>query len=395
MTKTLKVILSVALIFAAILIAPYVKGEHGLVIIGIGDWMIEGSVSSVLLLALSLFVGAWLVLFVVNNVIRVVVLPSKWWQGKKHLSQGQLLENAVEQMSSSQWRAALGLLRKIKSDRLLSQAKQLAEICHAQLDYQEELPNHLLSDDQGNTANYANLLKLYKQQLWSDALKMIAQMPLTKQSVATQQLALATFARAFDWNEFAKHYAKLHKAFSKELPEQALASWQQELQNILSLSFDQYVQQHSINQLSQVWAGWHKTLVKDYTLQAAYINVMAKHKQLQLIEPVLMQNQAWNRPEWLLDVVRQIYINNSQVLLDQLFAKVQDKVSKDQENKTLLLIFAYLAEGHKDHQLAKQALEQSLYSSGSHLDQQLYAQVLAELGEVRHSLDVYRALPRL
>ena len=75
---------------------------------------------------------------------------------------------------------------------------------------------------------------------------------------------------------------------------------------------------------------------------------------------------------------------------------IQKKMKKQQgtqyENKSLLAAYAYLAAGQKDNQLAKQALEQVIYTNQNKQDSILYANVLAELGEIRQSLDVYQKL---
>ena len=55
--------------------------------------------------------------------------------------------------------------------------------------------------------------------------------------------------------------------------------------------------------------------------------------------------------------------------MDKLFVKMQKAATHNSgtssDNKTLLTAYAYLAAGQKDNQLAKQALEQVIYSNNN------------------------------
>jgi uncharacterized protein HemY len=217
-------------------------------------------------------------------------------------------------------------------------------------------------------------------------------LPLLKQTPAFQQLWMDIKLAKFDWVTLDKYIVKLNKQIGKQLSNEAYVDWQSQQEGKFTHAFEGFLQQQSINQLQQAFKSLSKAVQHLSFVQQAYLNALFHAKQPELVEPLLNEQFGKRGSDWLLTNIRRYFNVAGTVHMDELFTKVQKKAGNAADDKALLTVYAYLASGQKDHQLAKQALEQVIYTNHNALDNKLYAITLAELGEVRRSIEVFRAL---
>ena len=395
MIKTMKRLALVIIVGLMLMLAPKFIGEHGYVLISLGQWRVEGSVVSFAVTLILASFAVWLTIWLTKLGYRTLVLPSTWWSWKQLNSQSNFLQSGIDFMALGQWQQASNQLKKVKRKERLQTAQQLQLVCAA---HQATTAAHGLPgpDEKADSVSalFAQLTALKNQQQYSEALTLIEGMkkPVHKQALPMQQLSLDIRVLGFAWNDVTKQLPKLDKAIVKNNDEQAQHAWLAHLESTLTLGFNNYVISHSINQLKQLWSAWTRSFKAHPAVLNAYLAVLSQHQQHLLIEDALLQ-QNKQTDAWMLELIRKVYAQSSIVPMPKLFAKIQQKASKQPDSKVLITIMAYLAAGDKDYQLAKQALEQVVYSNRNPWDSRLYACTLAELGEMRQSVEVFKSLP--
>ena len=395
MIKTMKRLALVIIVGLMLMLAPKFIGEHGYVLISLGQWRVEGSVVSFAVTLILASFAVWLTIWLTKLGYRTLVLPSTWWSWRQLNSQSNFLQSGIDFMALGQWQQASNQLKKVKRKERLQTAQQLQLVCAA---HQATTAAHGLPspDEKADSVSalFAQLTALKNQQLYSEALTLIDGMkkPVHKQALPMQQLCLDIRVMGFVWNDVTRQLPKLDKAIVKNNDEQAQHAWLAHLESTLTLGFNNYVISHSINQLKQLWSAWTRSFKAHPAVLNAYLAVLSQHQQHLLIEDALLQ-QNKQTDAWMLELIRKVYAQSSIVPMPKLFAKIQQKASKQPDSKVLITIMAYLAAGDKDYQLAKQALEQVVYSNRNPWDSRLYACTLAELGEMRHSVEVFKSLP--
>lgn len=395
MMKFTKLIIGFICIGILLIAAPYIKGDQGYVLIAFGSMTIEGSIVQFGMTVVLFCIAIWLAIWLVKLIYTTLILPSRWWQSRQIKHQANYLQAGIDYMILGHWQQAINQFAKVKREERLESAQKLTGVCNAQIGNTSSV---LLTDktqtSSNTTSEFAQLAQMVKNQEFTKALDLLngLKLNMAKQPLPFQQLSLAILAHNFDWNEVATRLPKLNKLVKKQNDDDAFIELQQLNQNMLHNAFSRYVQTQSVNQLQSVWLGWPKNIKADLATQSAYIQTLSENKQSQLIEPELLQINLLEHQQWLLDNIRALFLNASYVAMDQLFIKIQNLVNKQPDNKSLLTVYAYLAAGQKDFQLARQALEQVVYSNNNDIDKRLYAMVLAELGELRYSLDVFKSI---
>lgn len=386
----------VIIVFAAITYyADQITGETGYILISFGNWTVDGSIVGFIALLLMAILVTWLAVFLVKLVFRALVYPSAWWQNRQSVNQANFLQNGIDYMALGQWQQAKQEFKKVKRKERLEMAKRLTFVCDAQLaSADSEIIELEQIESNSSQSLFAQLTILVKQHRYQEALKKVKALPkaLQKYPLSLQQLALLIYARNHDWNQVSKWLPKINKQVEKAGDIDSQNDWNSKLTFELSKSFDEFIAVNSVNQMQAVWQSWPKNIKKIPALFNAYSGILAKHKQSHLVEQLLLEDNALKNETHILSVVRTLFDSAGIVQMDKLFAKVQHKASAQPENKVLLTIYGYLAAGHKDYQLAKQALEQSLYSQDNKTDKRLYAYVLSELGELRRSIETFKSL---
>lgn len=403
MTKFIKGLIVLALFGAVIFIAPNLMYQQGYILISLGNWTFEGSVvqfTIAITVTVLIIIAVWLA---VKYLVLFLIKPSKWWQNRYAKVHANFFQTGVDYMALGQWQSAAEQFLKVKRISKKQTAADLALVCAARADNPElssDITKRLSADFEITDANqqFASLLILVQQQQFSQALELLNKLdlPVLKQTTAFQQLWLVIQLNNHAWSEVNKQLSKIHKQALKQstnLADQELKSeWEQSLYDSFNMAFVSYISQFSINKLQQVWAQLSKQNQQINSVSEAYIAAIASQGVSQHIEDLLCDSMSHSGNQWVLNNVRRCYKNTKKVHMDKLFTLVQKQINKAPEDKVLLTIFAYLAAGQKDNQLAKQALEQVIYSNKNKLDTTLYANVLAELGEVRHSVEVFQSM---
>lgn len=407
MSKLVKRLLLLALFGALLIIAPALIGQQGYVLIALGNTTIEGSVVSFIITMLVGGFAIYLLFLLIKFVFVALVMPSKWWQKRHANAHANFFQSGLDLMALGQWQQAAEQMLKVKRTSRIEAAKQLSLVCavHAQQEslteqVQTKLALPAITDESSKQdvkqleVKFAQLVLLTQQGEFQQADTLITklQLPLLKQTSAYQQLWLEVKLALAQWSDLDKFLVKIAKQQQKQLSDDAYQNWLSNLEGLMQNSFYQFVQSTSINQLQQVYQGLSKGTQNLAGVNQAYLNVLSSTKQPELIESTLIEQSDKKGATWLLTNIRAYFEHAGTVHMDKLFAKVQKRVTKEQDNKELLTVFAYLAAGQKDHQLAKQALEQVIYTNHNRLDNKLYALTLAELGEVRRSIEVFKAL---
>ena len=374
-------------------LSPHFVDQQGYVLISFGQWNIEGSVVSfVLALFMALFL-IWLTVTLVKYTITAFVFPSKWWRSRQLTNQSNFLQSGIDFMTMGQWQLATNQFNKVKRLERIETAKQLKLVCaaHGQTEGALALPQ---DSDESTGAVFTQLSQLKQQHKHQQAQPLLDKIKpaIHKQPLPLQQLYFELQVLNFAWNDVSKHLPKLNKLITKNSDEAAKQAWVQHLKTNLQTGFDSYVEHYSANQLRQLWDSWTKSIKSMDVVLDAYLSSLDKHQQHQLIENELLAVFNVKKADWLLTLVRRVYQRSNTVPMPKLFVKVQQAASKNKDNKTLLTLLAYLAAGDKDHQLAKQALEQVVFDAPEKTDRRLYACTLAELGEMRHSVEVFKTL---
>lgn len=398
MTKFIKVLIILALFGSVIFIAPNLMYEQGYILISLGNWTFEGSVVQ---FAITITVTALIVIAVwlsVKYLVLFLIKPSKWWQNRYDKVHANFFQTGVDYMALGQWQSAAEQFLKVKRISKKQTAAELALVCAARADtpeFSSDITKRLAADFEITDANqqFASLLILVQQQQFSEALELLNKLdlPVLKQTTAFQQLWLVIQLNNHAWSEVNKQLSKMHKQALKQ-PDGAVQEWSMHLYETFNMAFVSYISQFSINKLQQVWAKLSKQNQQINSVSEAYIAAIASQGMSQHIEDLLCESISHSGNQWVLNNVRSCYQNTKKVHMDKLFTLIQKQINKAPEDKVLLTIFAYLAAGQKDSQLAKQALEQVIYSNKNKLDTTLYANVLAELGEVRHSVEVFQSM---
>lgn len=375
---------------AFILAAPKFVGNQGYVLISLGNTTVEGSIVSFTAVLMFALLAIWLLKNLTVLLFRTTILPTKWWQKRNIQNQSGKLQASLDLMAQNQWQQAYQSLLTIKSTVKPQYIEQLKTLCVNQL-----LAADSKLDDQQSTllengsANDKVRLLLANGQA-QDAVAVYQQKgaAVQKWSDAEQQQWLVTMAQSFEWDKLNKALPKLDKQWQKADHSASM----QKLQGVLQLGFADYINQSSMFQLQQVWQQWSAATKKIPAVAGAYVSALAQQNLTEKAQHVLLEHVSIKQNHWLLAQVRAYYQVNKSVAMDVLFEQVQKLLKKHPQDKSLLTVFAYLAAGQKDYQLSKQVLEQVIYSNDNNIDMTLYANALAELGEVRHSLDVFRKI---
>ena len=395
MIKALKVLALLLVIGLLIVFGPQASGTQGVVFISFGNWTMEGSVWQFLGTITIVVLLLWLTIQLLKLGFKTLILPSTWWSSRQLSNQSNFLQSGIDFMALGQWQLADNQFKKVKRKERIETAQQLQLVCaaHKTQDAKLALPEPEKSNA-STSALFARLSELKKQRNYGEALALLKEQkgPMHKQAVPMQQLCLEIQILAGDWNSVIGHLPKLDKLIGKYSDDEGKQAWLTHMEAVLITGFDHQVQKSSVNQLQQLWQSWTKAIKGHVAVLNAYLEVLAKYNQHQLIETEVLQHIKAQSDSWLLELIRHVYAHSGTVPMAQLFAKVQQKASKQPDNKSLITAMAYLAAGHKDHQLAKQALEQVIYTNQNQWDTRLYACTLAELGELRHSVDVFKSI---
>lgn len=395
MTRLFKLVFLLALIGFIILLAPNYIGEQGYIHISLAGWVLEGSVTSLLSIVAAAVFALFTVYLLLRYLIQVVVLPSTWWRNRSSRSQLNHFQSGIDFMTMAMWQQASEQFLKVKSQGNNKTAQELALVC-AIRSGEPELMEKVKKATQleGELPALTNLVHLTQQGQYQQAFESADKLDINwlKSPLPIKQLWLDIQLQNHNWAAVNKHLAKLNKQVEKQADETTIAEWHQFLQGGFTRSFDTFVSANSVAKLTEVWSELPKPLQQLEPVLSSYITILARAKQLQLVEALLLKSWRQNKQAWLVDNLRLCYQQAQRVQMDKLFSEVQKAATHSAENKLLLTAYAYLAAGQKDIQLAKQALEQVIYSNKNQQDFAFYADTLAELGEVRHSIEVYQQL---
>lgn len=395
MTRLLKRSLLLLLIGFIVLLAPNYIGEQGYVLISFAGWTAEGSVVSylvVLLISALLLALAWRL---IKYFIYMVVLPSKWWRSRHTRTHANYFQAGIDFMTLGMWQQASEQFLRVKSVSKFHTAQELALVCAIRANDAVLLEKvKKQAKFEGGLPAFTSLTNLVQQGQYPDALAELDKldMNLLKLELPLKQLWLDIQLQNYQFSQATKHLVKIDKQVVKQNDSAVVQEWQLFLQSSFHRAMTNFVKAHSVSQLIQQWQSFPKAVQQLAPALSAYIKVLSDAKQLQPIEQLLLTNWRQHKQAWLVDNLRICYQQSKRVHMDQLFAQIQKAASHSADNKTLLTAYAYLAAGQKDNQLAKQALEQVIYSNDNKQDFILYADVLAELGEVRHSVEVYQQI---
>lgn len=395
MTRLLKRSLLLLLIGFIVLLAPNYIGEQGYILISFAGWTLEGSVVSYLVLlvfSVLLLTIAWKL---IRYFIYMVVLPSKWWRNRHDKTHANHFQAGIDAMTLGLWQQAAEQFLRVKSVTRVQTAHELAITCAIRAE-QPELLNKVVkqTDSQSSLSGVTELIHLVQLGDYQQAQSQLDKLGinLLKRELPLQQLWLDIQVQNFNWSAVSKQLVKLDKQVAKLTNQELQEQWQGFLTDCFNRGFDRFVKAHSISQLNQVWQSWNAATGQLTPVLSAYIRVLAKAKQISQIETLLLANWRNNKQVWLVDNLRLCYQQGQRVQMDKLFAQIQKAAQHSSDNKLLVTAYAYLAAGQKDNELAKQALEQVIYSNNNRQDFSLYADVLAQLGEVRHSIEIYQQL---
>lgn len=398
MTRLLKRSLLLLLIGFIVLLAPNYIGEQGYVLISFAGWTAEGSVVSYLVVIVFTALLLALAWRLIRYFIYMVILPSKWWRGRHAKTHANYFQAGIDFMTLGMWQQASEQFLRVKSMVHFHTAQELALVCAIRAnnpELLEKVKKQAKLEDE--LPVLTNLMNLVQQGLYPEALAELNKLDinLLKLELPLKQLWLDIQIQNFNWSQVNKHLVKIDKQIAKQQDLDISNEWHQFLQGSFDLALSNFVKSHSVSQLVTVWNSWPKSIQQIAPVLSAYIRVLSDAKQLQPIEQLLLDNWRLHKQTWLVENLRTCYQQTKRVHMDKLFAQLQKAATHSSDNKTLLTAYAYLAAGQKDNQLAKQALEQVIYSNNNKQDFVLYADVLAELGEVRHSVEVYQKLQSL
>ncbi|NVK24238.1 MAG: hypothetical protein HWE10_04870 [Gammaproteobacteria bacterium] len=382
-----------------LLVAPNFIGQQGYVLVSLGNYTLEGSVIQFVSVFLLLSVAAYCLWLLIRYLIVFVILPSKWLNNRHEKNHANYFQVGLDFMANGQWHQAAEQFLKVKRLSRIETAQQLALVSAIRANDPKLLSNIQDKVDVAQASSQlATLILACQQQDYEKAQSTIDTMKVNvlKQELPFKQAWMQVQIHTFNWLEIKKQLPKLNKQIEKMATDSASPAikelWLSALSNHFTEAFRQFTKTNSVNQLLKVWQQFSKPVQQISPISTAYVQVLAEQKQLKLIEQVLLEHEKVLGEEWLLQNLRNCYSFVKRLQMEQLFNLVQKKLNKQPKNKALLTAYAYLATGQKDNQLAKQALEQVIFTDGNRQDKVLYANVLAELGEVRHSLDVYQKL---
>lgn len=395
MTRLVKRGLLLLIIGLIVLLAPNYIGEQGYVLISFAGWTAEGSVVSYLVLTILAALVLMITWSLIKYLVYMVILPSKWWRSRHTKTHANYFQAGVEFMTLGMWQQAAEQFLRVKSVSKFTTAQELALVCAIRANDPEllEKVKRKAKLDQELPA-LTQLTHLVQQGLYAEALEALNKLDinLLKLELPLKQLWLDIQIQNFNWQQVGKQLVKMDKQVAKLNDEGIEQEWRAFIASAFERGFKQFVNRHSVSQLLTVWQDWSKQVQQLAPVLSAYVRILAQTKQLDQVEQLLLGHWRQNKQAWLVDILRLCYQQTKRVHMDKLFAQIQKAATHSSDNKVLLTAFAYLAAGQKDNQLAKQALEQVIYSNDCKQDFILYADVLAELGEVRHSVEVYQQL---
>lgn len=402
MGKWLKLLLVWALIIGALISAPHIVGKQGYILISLGNWTAEGSIVSFSVAIIIGLLVLWGVFQIAKYLFLMLVWPSKWWQKFHAKTHANYYQQGLNLMALGQWQLAAEQFLRVRRSEKIESARALSLVCAAQSQQAyvaDQVKKQLEIEelDLNATAyrvDFAELVILSQNQEYQAAKAYLEKLdlPLLKQTAAFQQLWLEINIYSHNWREVDMQLPKIQKQFQKEFSKEALLQWNEQLQTWFERGFADYVQTKSLNQLSEVWQSLHSNNRQRSEVFYAYLSALATAQQSDKIESLILEQKKVIDNELILSVVRRYYELNHQVQMDKLFHRVHQQATKSPSDPILLTIMGYLAAGQKDHQLAKQALQQVIYSNPYPTDVKLFAQELALLGETQKSLEMYHSL---
>lgn len=391
-------------------VAPTLEGEQGYIVISFGGYLIEGSLVEFTVTLLVTALIAYVVLLLVRYSVKMCLAPTGWWRKRGDTVNANFFQNGLDLLALGQWQQAADQFLKVKRTEKIETAQQLAMFSavkanDAELtsDIQQKLQLPVLANNSDKTgkpvfnaaeATFTQLILLVQQKAYEQASEIIekkADNPL-KLSLPLQLVWLEVRLALQHWQIVDKYLPKLVKQAEKQQSESAFAEFQQQVEALLTDALQALLDKQSVNQLQQVWRDFHKATKTLPSMSSAYLAVLSSTKQPNLIETHLFDVMSKNSNQWLLEQVRNYFKLAGQVHMDKLFTKVQKMLMQEKDNKVLITTLAYLAAGQKDFQLSKQALEQVIYSNQNSTDFKLYATVLADLGEMHASVEVFKSL---
>lgn len=402
MTKFIKRLLLLLLLIVVLISAPQLIGHQGYILISLGTWTAEGSIVSFVVALVIAALAIYITVKLVQYVFLMLIWPSKWWQRFHAKTHANYYQQGLNLMALGQWRLAAEQFLRVRRSERIESARALSLVCAAQSQQQDisgQIKKQLKLEniDMATSpyrVDFAELVILSQHkdyQAASDYLEALA-LPVLKQTAAYQQLWLEINIYNHNWSEVDTYLPKICKSLQKEFSDDGYASFEKQVTMWCELSFSDFVQKQSLNKLTEMWSSLHKSNRQLPALLFAYLSALGKAQQAETIETILMEQKKTIDNPFILSIVRRYYEINHQVHMDKLFHRVHQQATKNPSDPVLLTVMGYLAAGQKDHQLAKQALQQVVYSYRHPTDVKLFAQELALLGETQKSLEMYHSL---
>ncbi len=383
MKKLIVSVLLIAVVLAAILIAPQVIGEKGYVLISMGSLVIEMTVVS---LVISVLIGI-LIAWVIWRLVKAIVhLFSGSWQWFGSLSRNKRRKNfyrGIQAYAEGDLDASKKAFQQASDgdfdgvDLLIS-----AQVAHEMGEWErcQSLLGHAADYPHSRVAAalmHARLLMLRQQH--EQALSVLGTLDEDNaehpQVVKTKAECMAALGH---WQQIQNHLPQWRRTLKKDAVPLA--------QRAAKGKFAEIASKQGANALKQYWEELPRKKRHDIAFRAAYVEQLTEQGMHHDAENCLVEWQSKGPEETLLPMFRRLKMPNPAASVKLL----ESWIKKDDKNATLYSVLGELAFNAGDYSLAERALMKAVKLRENAHDLMLLAEISERQNDNSRALAFYK-----
>jgi HemY protein len=374
-------------LLAAVLITLWVKQDNGYVLIGYGEWTVEGSLALFTLAALALFLLLHLALRLVSRLWQMPERVAEWRRKRRTQRAHRALTRGLVEMAEGRWKVAERHLTRHASQSETPLINYLAAARAAQLqgehgrrdDYLHLAHESMPAADVAVGLTQAEL-QLAHQQYEQALASLMHVRSLSPKHNYVLKLLKKLYENLGEWQKLEEILPDLHRR--KVIGDK-------EYQTLERQIYRERLKQESgdVETLVRYWQTVPKELRQDQALLSEYCRMMLPLGAGPRVEPLIASALArqWNSD--LVVIYGQIELNESSHQL----AVAEGWLKQHPEDAVLLLTLARLALKNKLWGKARSYLEASIAIAPTPESYQQLGLLLERLGESEQASRCFRA----
>ncbi|MFT5161882.1 MAG: HemY protein [Alteromonadaceae bacterium] len=372
----------------AIFGGSYLFEEEGYVLLGYGKYYIEATLIGLLFTLFVLWVALKVVAYLFRRLFKLKGATYTFFYGQATHKANEAMKQGFTAFLQQDWSRAEKLLMEAGDKGELKGSRQLyAAVAADAMGDNDKAFAHLAALD--TTDVDSTLIKvrlLLKQNALEEATAILE--PLYAKSAKNDGVfsSYIQLLRAKqDWMGLLSLLPQIEKReILSELQQRDFAAL------VLSEALTQAVVTDSLTAAQVMYKGLPRKIKKRTDAICAYIDLLAKHGDVDQAETLLLKTLKKAPIADYLKLFRLPGFAHS----SPLNTYVQGQLKQDSENPQMLLALGYLAIAAQDYSLATKALVKVAQSEPELVEQKLLADVLARSGEHQAAIEIYQQLQR-